>query len=391
MAEAPLFYLIAGEPSGDLIGASLMRALSQRTGGKVRFAGIGGERMTAQGLKSLLPIKELAIMGILEVLPAARRILRHVRETTSEIERLRPAAVVTIDSSGFCFRVAERLKKRGSPPLIVHYVAPMVWAWRAHRVKLTARVVDHLLTLLPFEPPYFEEVGLPATYVGHPVIEGGADRGDGQRFRERHGIAAQAPVLCVLPGSRKAEVRRLLPVFGATVERLAKRIPGLVVIVPTVETVAETVSETVDRWSTPTIVIRDITEKFDGFAASHAALAASGTVALELAMAGVPMIIAYRIWAPTYWMLKRVVKTPYVALVNILLERAVVPELLQDSCTVEQLEPAIARLLTDPVARNLQIAAFAEALGKIGLGAELPSFKAADQILILTAAAQLKR
>jgi len=380
---SPLFFVIAGEPSGDLIGASLMRALRERTGGIARFAGIGGEQMAAEGLQSLLPIRELAIMGMLEVLPAARRLLRRVRETAAEIERLKPDAVITIDNSGFCFRVGEMVKQHAHRPLIVHYVAPMVWAWRAHRAQSAARAADHLLTLLPFEPPHFAEVGLPATYVGHPVIESGADRGDGARFRAEHGIAPDAPVLAVLPGSRRAEVRRLLPVFSPTVTRLAARFPGLVVVVPTVETVAESVTAASSTWPVRTIVIRGVLEKYDAFAASNAALAASGTVSLELAMARVPMVIGYRIWTPTWIGLKMVSKVAYASLINILLDRPVIPELLQDACVPDRLEPAIAKLLSDPAAREAQLSAFAEGLAQIGLGGEGPSFRAADQILAL--------
>jgi lipid-A-disaccharide synthase len=350
LTGSPLFFVIAGEPSGDLIGASLMRALRERTGGTARFAGIGGEQMTAEGLQSLLPIRELAIMGMLEVLPAARRLLRRVRETAAEIERLKPDAVITIDNSGFCFRVGEMVKLQ------------------AHR---------------PFEPPHFAEVGLPATYVGHPVIESGADRGDGARFRAEHGIAPDVPVLAVLPGSRRAEVRRLLPVFSPTVTRLAARFPGLVVVVPTVETVAESVAAASSAWPVRTIVVRGVSAKYDAFAASTAALAASGTVSLELAMARVPMVIGYRIWTPTWIGLKMVSKVAYASLINILLDRPVIPELLQDACVPDQLEPAIAKLLSDPVARETQLSAFAEGLAQIGLGGEGPSFRAADQILTL--------
>jgi lipid-A-disaccharide synthase len=385
LAKPPLFFLIAGEPSGDLIGASLMRALRARTGGEARFAGIGGEQMTVEGLDSLLPIRELAIMGILEVLPAARRLLRRVRETVAEIERLRPAVVVTIDNSGFCFRVGEMVKQLVDRPLVVHYVAPMVWVWRAHRARSAARAADHLLTLLPFEPPLFDEVGLPATYVGHPVIEGGAGRGDGARFRAAHGIATDATVLTVLPGSRRAEVRRLLPVFGSTVERLAKRFPGLVVIVPTVDIVSEIVTEAVGKWTPRTIMVRGLADKFDGFAASNAALAASGTVSLELAVARVPMVIGYSAWTPTYLGLKLVTKVTYASLINILLDRPVIPEFLQAACVPELLEPAVSALLADPAARNAQLSAFAAGLAQIGLGGDPPSLRAADRILALLA------
>ena len=376
-----LFYLIAGEPSGDLLGARLMRALRERTGGRARFAGIGGEQMAAEGLVSLLPIRGLAIMGVMEVLPAALRILRWVRQTAADIERRKPVAIVTIDSSGFCFRVAERLRRRGRrPPPIIHYVAPMVWAWRPHRARYAVRAADHLLTLFPFEPEYFEPLGLPSTFVGHSVTELGADRGDGPGFRAVHGIAADAPVLAVLPGSRRGEIRWLLPVFGPSVDLLAERFPGLVVVVPTVETVAEQVAATVAGWRPRTIVVRGQQARFDAFAASTAALAASGTVSLELAAAGVPMVIAYKVWPPTAWTMRHAVRIPQISLVNILLKRAVAPEILQEECTPARLTREVGRLLADPAAREAQREAYRSLIASIGTG-EPPSLRAADAIL----------
>lgn len=385
-AEWPLFYLIAGEPSGDTLGAALMRALCRRLGDRVRFAGVGGAQMAQEGLTSRIDIRELAIMGILEVLPSARRILRHVRDTVADIERQRPVALVTIDSSGFCFRVGERLKQRASAahrarPPIIHYVAPMVWAWRESRSRNAARAADRLLTLLPFEPPYFEKVGLPASYVGHPVVEGAAGHGDGEGFRARHGIAETARLLLVLPGSRRGEVTRLLPAFAEAVARLAQAHPDLVVVVPTVETVAATVAAAAAQWPLRTVVLRDAKEKFDSFAAADVALAASGTITLELAAAGVPHIAAYRVAPFSAWLLRRLVKLPSVLLVNILIGRVVVPQFLQEDCTGEKLAAGIERLLADPAAREAQRAAFDEALALIGRGGPAPSDIAAGLIL----------
>ena len=384
--DRPLYYLIAGEPSGDVIGARVMRALRHRLDGQVRFAGIGGERMAEEGLVTLLPIRELAIMGMVEIAPQIINLIRRIRETIADIEAKAPVAVVTIDSSGFCFRVTEKIKPKSPRPVLVHYVAPMVWAWRAHRAFSAAKAADHLLTLLPFEPPYFEHVKLPATYVGHPVIEGGADRGDGPAFRARHNIAPDATVLCVLPGSRRGEIKRLLPVFRATVERLRQRFPDMVVVVPTVETVADHVASAVADWPGRVVLIRGAAEKFDSFAASTAALAASGTVALELAMARVPMVIGYRIWGPTHFVVSRTVKIAYATLINLLLDRPLIPELLQHDCTPERLTVEIERLLTDPDARRAQVEGSHAALLQIGLGGEVPSLKAADKILELVAA-----
>jgi len=382
----PLYYLIAGEPSGDVIGARLMRALRQRLDGKVRFAGVGGERMAEEGLVTLLPIRELAIMGIVEIAPQLLNLIRRIKETIADIEAKAPVAVVTIDSSGFCFRVTEKIKQKSPRPVLVHYVAPMVWAWRAHRAFSAAKAADHLLTLLPFEPPYFEHVKLPATYVGHPVIEGGADKGDGPAFRARHGIAPDATVLCVLPGSRRGEIKRLLPAFRATVERLRQRFPAMVVVVPTVETVSDHVAAAVADWPGRVVLVRGAAEKFDSFAASNAALAASGTVALELAMARVPMVIGYRIWGPTHFVVSRTVKIKYATLVNLLLDRPLIPELLQHDCTPERLTAEVLRLLTDPAAARAQIEGSQAALLMIGLDGEAPSLKAADKVLELSGA-----
>ncbi len=237
MSDGPFIYIIAGEPSGDFLGGRLMAALQERTGGRVRFAGIGGAAMAAQGLESRVPIAELAIMGVAEVLPRAARIFRIVRETVADVLAQNPDAVVTIDSSGFTWRVAHGLRRRGARLPLIHYVAPMVWAWRAGRARRMARWYDHLMALLPFEPPYFAAVGLSCHYVGHPVVESGADKGDGAGFRRRHGVAPDAKLIILLPGSRAGEVGRLLPIFRATVELLAARYPDLVVALPTTENV----------------------------------------------------------------------------------------------------------------------------------------------------------
>ncbi len=384
-ATAPLLYVIAGEPSGDALGGRLMAALRERTQGRVRFAGIGGERMAEQGLESLVPLHELAIMGVAEVLPRARRILRRVTETVAEIRRLRPAAVVTIDSSGFTWRVAQRLRRQGERLPLIHYVAPMVWAWRGGRARRMARWYDHLLVLLPFEPPYFTAVGLACSYVGHPVVESGADRGDGGAFRRRHGIPPEATLLTVLPGSRRGEVARLLPPFAGAVAWLAGRHPDLRVVVPTTATVAEIVGEAVRGWAVPAIVVRGEREKYDAFAASNAALAASGTVALELAMARLPAVVAYRVSGLTAWLVGRLVKVRYMHLLNLILDRPVVPELRQEAVNPERLGREVERLLADAGAREAQLAQCQEALHRLGLGELSPSRRAADEVLAVIA------
>ena len=379
--EAPLIYLVAGEPSGDLVGAHLMRALRQETGGRVRFAGVGGEQMAEEGLESLFPLADIAVMGLLEVLPKAALVLRRVRETAADVERQRPAALVSIDSWGFSGRVAKRLQRAGSGIPRIHYVAPMVWAWRPGRARVVARLLDHLLCLLPNEPAYFQAAGLAATHVGHAVIESGAERGDGGAFRARHGIAPDAPLLCLLPGSRPGEVARLLPIFEPTVQRLRERHPGLRVVVPTVDTVAAQVAPAAARLGA--IVVRGRQDKYDAFAAAGAALAASGTVALELAMAGVPAVIAYRVSPVTAAIARRLLRIRYVNLVNLLLDREAVPEFLQERCRSDLLGDAVSALLADAAAREAQRAAGREALRRLGYGGPAPSARAARIVLDL--------
>jgi lipid-A-disaccharide synthase len=380
-SEPMLIYIVAGEPSGDLLGGRLMRALKARTHGQVRFAGIGGETMAAEGLESRVALSELAVVGVLEVLPAARRIFRRVRETVADIQREKPAALVTIDSSGFTWRIAERLRKAGSTLPMIHYVAPMVWAWRGGRAKRMARWYDHLMALLPFEPPYFTAVGLSCAYVGHSVVESGADKGDGAAFRRRHAVPENAPLLCLLPGSRRGEVSTLLPVFAEVAQRIADSHPNLRIVVPTTANVADQVEGALASWPLATIVVRGTIEKYDSFAASNVALAASGTVALELAMAKLPSVITYRINPITHAYVSRVVKVDYANLINVVLDREAVPELLQYDCTPEKLAAAVTRLLDDKAAASEQIAAGQEALRVLGYGGVSPAVRAADEVL----------
>jgi lipid-A-disaccharide synthase len=379
-------FLITGEPSGDALGGALIAALRQRTGGKLRIAGIGGERMREQGLDSLVPMEDLAIAGVAEVLPRAPIILRRVRQTVKAIRALCPDAVVTIDSSGFTWRVAHGLRRRGENLPLVHYVAPMVWAWRAGRARRMARWYDHLMTLLPFEPPYFERVGLSCRYVGHPLLESGADRGEGSRFRTTHGLCDHDLLIAVLPGSRRGEVRRLLPIFGSALEILATKIGRFRVVVPTVATVASTVADAVGTWPGDPIVVQRQRDKYDAFAASRAALAASGSVALELALARLPMVVGYRLNPLTEAVLDRALKVRQVNLVNLLLGEPLVPELLGPNCRPERLAASLAEIIEDERVRAEHRRGYDEAVRRLDGDGVSPSLRAADQILDLIAA-----
>ncbi len=381
-----LIFLVAGEPSGDALGAQLMAALKRRSQHPVRFMGVGGERMAREGLDSLFPMEELSLMGAAEILPHIPRLLRRIQQTTRAICRERPDVVVTIDAPAFTFRVAKRVRRQdGGITTMVHYVAPQVWAWKKGRAREVAGYLDHLLALLPFEPPYFEVEGLPCTFVGHPVVESGADRGDAASFRRRHELSDETPLVCVLPGSRLGEVRRLLPVFGATVDRLARTRPTLRAVVPAVDACRHEIAAAVERWTVPTLIVSGQRERYNAFAAAEAALAASGTVALELAMARTPMVIAYKLNRITAMLARRVVKTRHVNLINLILQREVVPELLLEDCRPDRLADAMERLLADPTARARQRAGAEQAIRALYSDGVKPSERAADVVLSLIA------
>ena len=376
----PLVFVVAGESSGDALGASVMGALQDKLGGRVRFAGVGGPEMQSRGLDSLFPMDDLAVMGVFEVLPRLPLLLKRIKETADAVERLKPAVLLTIDAPDFCFRVIKKLKARGVAVPKVHFVAPSVWAWRPGRAAKVAQFLDHLLCLLPFEPPYFEREGLKATFVGHPVVSSAIGDGDGPSFRARYGIAPDAPVLAVLPGSRSGEIERLAPVFGEAVAKLAAQFPGLHIVMPAVAHLRARVEAMSATWAAPVTVVGGA-EKADAFSAADAALAASGTVALELAMAGLPNVIGYRLNALTALLAKRLLKTPYVNLINIILGREAVPELLQENCTADNLAREAARLLDDENARTAQKAAAFEALKQLGFGGPPPGERAAQVVL----------
>lgn len=377
-----LIYIVAGEASGDALGARLLAALRARRP-DLAFAGIGGERLAEQGMPSLFPMRELALMGLLEVLPNIRRLARRMAETVADIAARRPSVIVTIDSPGFALRLAERVKPLGIP--IVHYVAPQVWAWRPGRVEKIRQRVDRILCLLPFEPVIFDSAGIPADFVGHPVLESGADRGDAARFRAAHGIAPEERVLIVMPGSRRMEVKRLLPVFGEAIRLLAGRVPGLRPVVAVSPVVAEAVRAGAAGWPVQPILVASLADKHDAFAAAAqpggAGLIKSGTSSLEMAVAGVPHLIAYRANPVTAAIVRRLIRVPYASLVNLLAEREAVPEFIQERATAPLLAEALHRLLTDPDTAAAQRAAYAEVLAKLHPPGLMPSEAAAEVVL----------
>ena len=374
----PLIYLMAGEASGDVLGARLMAALrAQRP--SVEFTGVGGPRMAEQGIASLYPMSDLSVMGIVEVLPRIRLLRRRHAETLADIARRRPDAVVTIDSPGFMHHVLADVARLGIPR--VHYVAPQVWAWRAHRVKRYPGLWDRLLCLLPFEPAWFARHGLPATFVGHPVLESGADRGDAARFRSAHGLAPEQPVLVMMPGSRRSEAPRLLPVFGRALHLLASQVPALRPVLPVSAAVADVARRSAAEWPVQPIIVTDLADKHDAYAAAGAALTKSGTSTLELALAGVPMAVAYRLNALTAFMARRMIRVPHVAMINLLAGRALVPELLQEDCTAETLSRTALALLQDPAQAGAQRGGFRAIMDSLRPPDGLPSEAAAREVL----------
>ena len=346
----------------------------------VRFAGVGGPHMIAQGLDSLFPMRDLAVMGLVEILPRLRLLRRRLLAVVADVAARQPDVVVTVDSPGFGLHVLRRVTPLGVKR--VQYVAPQVWAWREHRVKRFPGLWDALLCLLPFEPGYFARHGLPARFVGHPVLQSGAGNGDAARFRTRHGLPPDATVLVLMPGSRRSEAPRLLPVFGGTVALLAAELPHLVPVVPVSAAVAEVVQAAAAGWAAKPLIVTADADKHDAYAAAAAALTKSGTSTLELALAGVPMAVTYRVNAVSAIMARRMIRVPHVAMVNLLAGREVVPELLQQDCTPAILAATVLSLLRDPARAASQRAAFTEIIASLRpSGGELPSDLAAAAVL----------
>ena len=381
--EYPLVWLIAGEPSGDILGARLMAALKQITAGNIRIEGIGGDAMAGEGLNSRFPISDIAVMGLVEIIPRLPLIKRRMRETVEQILIEQPVLVVSIDAPGFCYDIWKGL--RGSGIGLVHYVAPTVWAWRPDRAKKFAAELDHLMTLLPFEPPFFGREGLSATFVGHSVLEGGARNGDGAAFRQKQSIAEDATVICVLPGSRGGELTRLSRIFEAAAKSVFEQYPDAVFVFPTVSYMKPRVEEIARSWPGRTVVVGGVREKFDAMAASNAAMAASGTVSLELALAKVPHVVAYRMNALTIAIVRMLhgINQKYINLINILLDREVVPEFVQENCTAANIAAELSVLMSDEARQQKQGDAFSEGIQMLSPAGGSPSTAAAEIVVEL--------
>jgi lipid-A-disaccharide synthase len=373
-------FLIATEESGDRLGANLMKVLRQRLGGAVQFEGIGGRAMTREGLSSRFPIEELSIIGLAAVVRQLPMILRRIRETAEAVVAAEPDVLVIIDSPDFNLRVARRVRARAPLIPIVDYVSPTVWAWRPGRARAMLPYIDHVLALLPFEPAAYEQLrGPPCSYVGHPLAEQiGQLRpsADEQKRREQ-----APPVLLVLPGSRRSEIRHHMTTFGVTLSRLQAAGVAFEAVLPTMPHLQDAVTAAVRVWKVqPRIVIGE-QEKRAVFRTAHAALAKSGTVTLELALAGVPMVTAYRTGSMEAFILRRAIKVNSVILANLVIGENVIPEFLQQDCTAAKLAPAVREIIEPTEVRRRQVEAFAKLDAIMSTGNQPPSARAADIVL----------
>jgi lipid-A-disaccharide synthase len=376
---SPHIFLVAGEESGDRLGAALIAAIRQRNP-EAKFSGVGGAQMASLGVSSLFPLGELAIIGFADIPASLPRIVARIRETADAVVGARPDVLVIIDSPDFTHRVARRVRARASQIPIVDYVCPSVWAWRSGRARAMKRYVDHVLALLPFEPKVMQELGgPPCTYVGHPLFEQLDDlRPNAEEARRRLG---DPPLLLVLPGSRGGEIRRMAGVFGEAVALTAARVGAIEVVVPAVPRLADTVKTEVASWRTPARVVTDPAEKDAAFRTARAALTKSGTSTLELAVAGIPMVAAYKVPLFEEAIARLFIKLQSIILANLVLGENVVPEFLQRDFRPERLADALMPLLTDTPERRRQVQAFGRLDSIMGIGQGAPSGRAAALVL----------
>ena len=373
---------MAGEASGDQLGGWLMAALKAKRS-DIEFIGIGGPMMEAQGLTSIFPIRDINLFGMAEILPHVFTIKKRIRQMVEFIEREKPEVVISIDSPGYVLRVLKQLRKRGrTSAKFIHYVAPTVWAYRPERATLMAERFDFLFCLLPFEPPYFDAVKLPNRFVGHEIAWWWKTRGDGAAFRRKHAISADAPLLAVFPGSRNGEITRLWPIFKEGIEQLHSRLPELRVVIQVTAAMIERMRNETKDWPIQPLILVNTEDKKNLFAAATAAIAKSGTIGLECALAGLPSIIAYRMSNITARAVRRMITIKYANLANLLADRMIIPELIQEDCTPEKIAASVLPLLTQTTTRDTQRNELAAIAGMLGVNdSQSPSEKTADIVL----------
>lgn len=378
-------FLIAGEESGDILGAGLMASLKKKYADhKIEFAGIGGARMDSQGLNSFFPMQELSLMGIAEIFPKIPHLLKRINETIEHVKQFQPDIFVTIDAPDFSFRVAKGLQKNNiTVPFKVHYVAPTVWAWRPKRAEKISKLYDAVMCLLPFEPPYFEAEGMKSKFVGHPMSHDLKDI-DEKSFIADHDLDKYCPRIGVLLGSRENEVHKMAPVFLEALQKITSKFPDAFIICPTLPHLVDTVKSYFEKYqlARPVMVIHDSESKYQAMKACDYAIATSGTVGLELAVLKVPHVIAYKVSPLTYQIGKRLIKTKYAHLGNILLQEGVVPEFIQGDATSENITNAVLDMVRNEDLKTGQMDGFKKIQEKIK-GAEnaSPSDACADFLI----------
>jgi lipid-A-disaccharide synthase len=377
-------FIVAGEHSGDALGARLMAALNERRRGRVRYVGVGGAQMAEQGLVSQFPIGDVAVMGPGAILARLPKILRRIYGTAAAAIVAEPDALVIIDSPEFTHPIAKRVRRLCPEIPIIDYVSPSVWAWRSGRARKMRSYVDHVLALLPFEPDaHLRLGGPPCTYVGHPLIERMAWIAalDTAPLAQRLQLPPDTALLVVLPGSRPSEVGRLMKPFGEALTRLIERGRKFEVVMPVVESVRGLIEQALPAWPKQPYLVTGEEDKFRAFKLARAALAASGTVTLELACSGTPMVVAYKVGAPTAAIVRRMITAPSAVLANLVLEEKAFPELIQEYCTSANLASALAPILDEGPARVRQLAALAKIPQRLSLPRGTPSEAAADVVL----------
>ena len=376
--KSGLVYIIAGEPSGDILAGRMMQAMKQRHP-EVRFTGMGGETMIAQGFQSLFNIADISVMGFWEVLPKLPVILKRLKQVIANIKEQQPDVIVTVDSWGFVSRILQTLKREKSTIPVVHYVAPQVWAWKKSRAPKAARLMNRMMTLLPFEPAYFEKFGLRCDFAGHPVIEITASlTGDLETFKMKRHIPLQGTILCVLPGSRSSEIKKMIPVFKKVISHLKEHYPDLFLVIPSVTAIAGKIREAFAETEIPHCVITGQQERYNAFRISAFALATSGTVSLELAACGVPHVIAYRFSTITNLIIRRLATINYANLINILANQPIIPEFVLANCREDLISAKVLELMQNRDATAMQVAQAQQYLLQLKPQDMLPSEKAAS-------------
>lgn len=381
MSKIIKIFIIAGEPSGDVLGGKLMAEIKQQSN-VVEFIGVGGSKMEEQGLKSIFPIDDLSLMGFVEVVPHIPKLLRRINQTVAAIISSEADMVITIDSPDFCFRVITKLNKNllASKIKKVHFIAPTVWAYREKRAEKIAKLYDLLLAILPFEPPYFEKHGLETLFIGHPITENNYANNT-ENLRQQYQIQDSDLVICAMAGSRVGEVKRIFPEIIGAINILVKKYPNLVVLIPTITKTKKLVESYISTIKARVIVI-DEAQKYQAFKASNLAIAKSGTNNLEIAIAGLPMITIYKINPITHFFIAGLIKVKFANLINLILNRELIPELIQYNCSAQKIADVAEELISNPSLMQKQILESQNILKILGLNsAETPSKKAAKKIL----------